>query len=319
MHGMADHLKASGYIVVMLVESKNGADGRCWENFMSAHDDVIQRLRVAEGFKFATGLSGGSRAASTFVQLRPGFAGLFQQGAGFLQDDKARYIQEGLPSRNFAIVTSIGARDDICFSEWPRLLRDAPKRIPFYPLVPDEGHSWSSKETAQQAFLILETALLEKQRCGGETAPIAADWLRQHAAAIPKITHPAHRIEAASDLFLMPSRFEPCGLTQMYSQRYGTLPIVRSTGGLEDTVEQCDPDSGAGTGFKLWDLGEDSLVNTVAWALSVYRDRPYLFRAMQVRAMKKPMSWTTAAEGYVALYRAALDRVRSGLRMQLAR
>lgn len=129
----------------------------------------------------------------------------------------------------------------------------------------------------------------------------------------------AHRIEAASDLFLMPSRFEPCGLNQMYSQRYGTLPIVRSTGGLEDTVEQCDPDSGAGTGFKLWDLGEDSLVNTVAWALSVYRDRPYLFRAMQVRAMKKPMSWTTAAEGYVALYRAALDRVRSGLRMQLAR
>ncbi len=121
----------------------------------------------------------------------------------------------------------------------------------------------------------------------------------------------AHRIEAASDLFLMPSRFEPCGLNQLYSQRYGTLPIVRATGGLEDTVENYDPESGAGTGFKLWDLDEDSLVATVAWALETYRARPGAFRAMQVRAMRKRLGWDAAAQRYVDLYQAAIDRRRS--------
>ena len=120
----------------------------------------------------------------------------------------------------------------------------------------------------------------------------------------------AHRIEAASDLFLMPSRFEPCGLNQMYSQRYGTLPVVRATGGLEDTVEQCDPSTGAGTGFKFYDLYEASLYATVQWAVSVYREQPDLFRTMQVRSMKKEMGWTTAAREYADMYGWALDRKR---------
>ncbi|MBK8012273.1 MAG: glycogen synthase [Deltaproteobacteria bacterium] len=121
----------------------------------------------------------------------------------------------------------------------------------------------------------------------------------------------AHRVEAASDLFLMPSRFEPCGLNQLYSQRYGTLPIVRSTGGLDDTVEQCQPLTGAGTGFKLYHLSPDSLVDTVAWAVSVYRDKPDLFRAMQVRAMKKRQGWSVAAKAYLDVYDWALQRKRA--------
>jgi starch synthase len=112
----------------------------------------------------------------------------------------------------------------------------------------------------------------------------------------------SHRIEAGADLFLMPSRFEPCGLNQMYSQRYGTLPIVRATGGLDDTVEPCDESSGEGTGFKLWDLSPDSLVATVAWAARVYRERPDLFRAMQARAMRKDFGWHTAAKRYIEVY-----------------
>jgi starch synthase len=112
----------------------------------------------------------------------------------------------------------------------------------------------------------------------------------------------AHRIEAGADLFLMPSRFEPCGLNQMYSLRYGTLPIVRATGGLDDTVENYDAKTGEGTGFKLWHLDVDSLVATVKWAAETYRAQPDAFRAMQLRGMKKRFGWEVAAAGYAQVY-----------------
>ena len=121
----------------------------------------------------------------------------------------------------------------------------------------------------------------------------------------------SHRIEAGADLFLMPSRFEPCGLNQMYSQRYGTLPIVRATGGLDDTVQSCDETTGEGTGFKLWDLSPDSLASTVEWAVRVYRETPALFRTMQGRAMRKEFGWQKAAKEYAKVYGWALERKRS--------
>jgi starch synthase len=120
----------------------------------------------------------------------------------------------------------------------------------------------------------------------------------------------AHRVEAGADMFLMPSRFEPCGLNQMYSQRYGTLPIVRATGGLDDTVENYDPATGEGTGFKMWDLGVDSLVATVKWAADTYREQPAAFRAMQRRAMKKHFGWDVAAKKYADVYAWALKSRR---------
>jgi starch synthase len=121
----------------------------------------------------------------------------------------------------------------------------------------------------------------------------------------------AHRIEAGADLFLMPSRFEPCGLNQMYSQRYGTLPVVRATGGLDDTVENYDVTTGAGTGFKLWDLDVASLVATVAWAVETYRSRSDHFRAMQVRAMQKRLGWDVAARRYADVYDWAVAKKRA--------
>jgi starch synthase len=122
----------------------------------------------------------------------------------------------------------------------------------------------------------------------------------------------AHRIEAGADFFLMPSRFEPCGLNQMYSQRYGTLPIVRATGGLDDTVENYDAVTGEGTGFKLWDLNVESLVATVRWAVATYRERPHHFRAMQQRAMGKHFGWDGAAKRYAQVYEWALRARRGG-------
>ncbi|MFW5727181.1 MAG: glycogen synthase [Spirochaetia bacterium] len=112
----------------------------------------------------------------------------------------------------------------------------------------------------------------------------------------------AHQIEAGSDLFLMPSRYEPCGLNQIYSLRYGTLPIVRETGGLADTVENYDSQSGEGTGFMFRDLSPESIFHTTEWAVSTWYERPEHFRRMQKRAMKRHFSWKDSAAHYVDLY-----------------
>jgi starch synthase len=96
----------------------------------------------------------------------------------------------------------------------------------------------------------------------------------------------------------------------MYSQRYGTLPIVRATGGLDDTVENYDATTGQGTGFKMRDLTTDALVETVRWAVGVFRKEPERFRAMQERAMSRHFGWGIAAERYGEVYRWAVERRR---------
>jgi starch synthase len=116
----------------------------------------------------------------------------------------------------------------------------------------------------------------------------------------------AHLIEAGADMFLMPSRFEPCGLNQMYSLRYGTVPIVRATGGLNDTVEDADASPETGTGFKFVDYTPAALAQTVRRALGAYRD-PARWTAIQQRGMRLDHSWDASAREYVKVYRAMLD------------
>jgi len=120
----------------------------------------------------------------------------------------------------------------------------------------------------------------------------------------------AHRITAGSDFLVMPSRFEPCGLSQMYAMRYGTLPIVRATGGLADTVQRYEEAAGAGTGFVFDDLTVDALGNSIGWALSTYHDRPHHIRGMRQRAMEKDFSWDVSADAYEDLYLEAYRRRR---------
>jgi starch synthase len=117
----------------------------------------------------------------------------------------------------------------------------------------------------------------------------------------------SHLIEAGSDLFLMPSRFEPCGLNQMYSLRYGTLPLVRATGGLDDTVENYDPYTGKGTGFKFWEPSGTAMIDTLRWALRVY-DHPEVWQRLQRAAMAGDFSWARSAAAYVEVYEAAIAR-----------
>jgi starch synthase len=118
----------------------------------------------------------------------------------------------------------------------------------------------------------------------------------------------AHWIEAGSDFFVMPSIYEPCGLNQIYSLKYGTLPIVRATGGLDDTVIQYDETTGGGTGFKFWDASPRALYYTVGWAVSTYYDRPQHIAQMIQAAMAQDYSWEKSAAEYEALYARALAK-----------
>ena len=111
----------------------------------------------------------------------------------------------------------------------------------------------------------------------------------------------AHKIEAGADMFLMPSRYEPCGLNQIYSLKYGTVPVVRATGGLDDTIEPWDPRTGKGTGFKFSDYTGDALLATVRAALAAYKDKEG-WKKLMLNGMGKDFSWTASAKEYVKIY-----------------
>lgn len=112
----------------------------------------------------------------------------------------------------------------------------------------------------------------------------------------------AHLIEAGSDFFLMPSRYEPCGLNQMYSLLYGTLPVVHRTGGLADTVENYVEETGEGTGFMFDDLTPTALFNTMGWAVWAWYNRRDHIEMMRYKAMSASFSWEKSASEYTALY-----------------
>jgi starch synthase len=114
----------------------------------------------------------------------------------------------------------------------------------------------------------------------------------------------AHLIEGGADIFLMPSRFEPCGLNQMYSLRYGTVPLVRATGGLADTVRPFDPKTGEGTGFVFEEYTPAALIATLRFALQTF-EAPDVWRRIQLAGMREDYSWAASAARYEAVYERA--------------
>jgi starch synthase len=115
----------------------------------------------------------------------------------------------------------------------------------------------------------------------------------------------AHKVEAGADMFLMPSRYEPCGLNQIYSLKYGTVPVVRATGGLDDTIEAFDPATGFGTGFKFLAYDGVALVGAVRGALAIFRNETASWRRIQTNGMAKDFSWQASAIEYARLYEVA--------------
>ncbi len=115
----------------------------------------------------------------------------------------------------------------------------------------------------------------------------------------------AHKIEAGADMFLMPSKYEPCGLNQIYSLKYGTVPVVRATGGLDDTIENWDASTRKGTGFKFSEYSGEALLATIRAAIQAYADKER-WQMLMRNGMNKDFSWTASAKEYVRVY----DRVR---------
>lgn len=118
----------------------------------------------------------------------------------------------------------------------------------------------------------------------------------------------SHKIIAASDFLIMPSRFEPCGLTQMYALKYGTVPIVRATGGLADSVEEYIPNTGNGTGFLFQNYNADDMAYAIRRALSVYRNEPHWFLIRQ-NAMNKNFSSSLSALEYLKVFKWAKEKI----------
>jgi starch synthase len=114
----------------------------------------------------------------------------------------------------------------------------------------------------------------------------------------------AHKVEAGADIFLMPSRYEPCGLNQIYSLKYGTVPVVRATGGLDDSVEKFDVEHGTGTGFKFAEYTGAAFLYAVKQALQHYADER-IWKRIQLNGMAKDFSWKAPAAEYARVYAAA--------------
>ncbi len=121
----------------------------------------------------------------------------------------------------------------------------------------------------------------------------------------------AHLIEGGADVFLMPSRFEPCGLNQMYSLRYGTVPVVRAVGGLVDTVRPYNRRNGQGTGFLFADYTPGALLEAIRSALGLFRTNPKAWRRLQMNGMRKDFSWQRSAREYVTVYKRGMATRRA--------
>jgi starch synthase len=117
----------------------------------------------------------------------------------------------------------------------------------------------------------------------------------------------AHKIEAGSDIFLMPSRYEPCGLNQIYSLKYGTVPVVRATGGLDDTIDEWNPEQGTGTGFKFEEYSAQELLAAIDRALAAFQDKD-AWQVLMLNGMARNYSWEQPAKEYAAVYEEVAQR-----------
>ncbi|MBQ1628728.1 MAG: glycogen synthase [Treponema sp.] len=143
-----------------------------------------------------------------------------------------------------------------------------------------------------------------EQWCENEVRYLSGEF-ENFASYIGYSEEISHIVEAGSDYFLMPSKYEPCGLNQIYSMLYGTLPIVHATGGLEDTVINFSQDSDNSNGFKFYDLTPDAVYNTVKWALGIFHDKSAV-RKMQYNGMASDFSWSRSADEYISVYQKLL-------------
>lgn len=190
-----------------------------------------------------------------------------------------------------------------------RLSLDDSSNIPVIGIVSRFAHQKGLDVLTQTIEAVLSSMVVQFAVLGSGDTELEKYFLELQARMPGRIgtfigynNELAHLIEAGSDFFIMPSRYEPCGLNQIYSLRYGTLPIVRNTGGLSDTVIQYDEKTGEGTGFKFDYLSPNAIHDTIGWAVSTYFDRPGHMKKMMKTAMLQNFGWESSAHDYVLMY-----------------
>lgn len=175
-------------------------------------------------------------------------------------------------------------------------------------LIAQVMQNWVRSQDVQ--WVILGTGQPELEQ---RLLTIAKQAPSRVAANIAFSNQMAHQIEAGADMFLMPSRYEPCGLNQLYSLKYGTCPVVHSTGGLHDTVVNCTEESleeGRPTGFAFHDYSSSALEGTLHWAVNLYRNRRDDWNRIVENGMLDDWSWQRSASSYVAIYKDTISRAQ---------
>ncbi|MBN2383289.1 glycogen synthase GlgA [bacterium] len=300
--------------------------GLSWEHFNANQFESYDQLNMLKGgISFADMVNTVSPTYSFEVRQLNHSAGLssqlYRKGANFTGVLNGVDYETWSPETD-PFIPSHYSRDDlrgkkVCKRELQKLFRLV--RDPEVPLIGAIGRFVEQKgfhliarvidgilRNMKIQFIILGTGENSLEHFFGD---LPQHYPGRAASYIGFSNELAHLIEAGADLFLMPSLFEPCGLNQIYSLRYGTLPIVHATGGLEDTVRNYNESHGHGTGFKFYDSTPAALYNTVGWAVSTYFDRKHHFKQLIRNAMSQDFSWQTSAREYEKLYIRAIMNI----------
>lgn len=177
-----------------------------------------------------------------------------------------------------------------------------------WDLVASAMQQWLPSEDVQWAILGTGDAVYHRL-----LEQLANDWPAKVGCQLSFSNELAHRIEAGCDMFLMPSRFEPCGLNQLYSLKYGSVPVVRATGGLADTItdaQEANVADGSANGFAFESYDAEALESTLRRACEMYRDAPETWGQIVETGMRQDWSWGSSARSYAELYRRTIERVR---------
>jgi starch synthase len=300
-------------------------DGGCYQKFDLP--DEVMRFDGMEFFGSASFLKAGLQYSDVITAVSPTYAREIQTPEfGFGMDEVIR----GRADRLVGVLNGVDTDDwnpqtdpylnGLNYSMMNLYRKEEFKRnflnavgLPYWEHVPLFG--MVTRFTAQKGTSLLEEAAEEMLQMGCQMVLLGTGdagfehSLRYFEEKYPKqvrafITFDvglSHQIQAASDFFMMPSRFEPCGLTQMYSLRYGTLPIVYHTGGLADTVWDCDVHPETGNGYVFYEYNRGSFLKTVRRALGLFHDRGVL-DIVRKRGMSLDFSWSKAAKSYGMIY-----------------
>jgi starch synthase len=270
---------------------------------------------LKSGLVFADAITTVSRKYAEEIRTEEFGCGL----QGLLEERKSRLygILNGVdyetwnPETDTNIAATFSSEDlhgkDVCKTALQKELGMAPSSAPLLGII--------SRLADQKGFDLLADAGERMIASGCQLAVLGTGDGKYHEYFIGlKDKHPgsvglllgfdnalAHKIEAGSDMFLMPSRYEPCGLNQMYSLKYGTIPVVRAVGGLDDTIEDYASISGRRNGFKFTEYTSHAMLEAVARALDVFKNRP-AWKKLIKNAMECDFSWGASARNYSALY-----------------